>query len=151
MWTAWNAFPMLDRLVDDVMNGAGGTAFGTAAAEGTFSPAIDVRANEEEIVFACDVPGLRHEDLDVTIESNRLTIKGRRSYAGGAKDRVWLGRKYGSFARTFTLPESVDVDRLSAELADGVLTVRIPKKPREKARRIEIGGASERQLDQKQE
>jgi HSP20 family protein len=140
MWTAWSAFPVLDRLFDDVMNGAGGTALGTAAAEGTFSPAIDVRANDEEIVLACDVPGLRREDLDVTVASGTLTIKGQRRYVGGQKDRVWLGRRYGAFERTFTLPDHVDADAMTADLSDGVLTLRIPKKAVAKPRKVEIGG-----------
>ena len=72
MLTAWNAFPMLDRLFDDVMQDVSGTAHGTAA---TYSPAIDVRANDDEIVFVCDVPGLKHEDLDVTVEGGVLTIR----------------------------------------------------------------------------
>jgi HSP20 family protein len=148
MLTAWNAFPMLDRLFDDVMNDVTGKAYGTAAT--TFNPDIDVRANEDEIVFVCDVPGVKREDLEITLEGGTLDIRGRRDYQGHEKDRVLLGRAYGAFARRFTLPEYVDAERMTADLADGVLTLTIPKQPKAKPRRIQIGG-SDKQLGEKKE
>lgn len=149
MLSTWG-FPMLDRLIDDVMNDVSGTAFGRSGIQSTYAPAIDVRANDEEIVFVCDVPGLRHDDLEVTLESDVLTIKGQRRYHGGEKDRVWLGRSYGAFSRSFTLPEGMDPEKMSADLADGVLTIRVPKHPKAKPRRIEINGAA-KQLNAKSE
>lgn len=151
MLTAWNALPMLDRLFDDVMNGVAGTALGPARTQTAYSPAIDVRANADAIVFVCDVPGLKHEDLEITVESGTLTIKGQRRYDGGEKDQVWLGRAYGAFQRAFTLPDHVDVEQMMADLSDGVLTIRVPKKPQAKPRRIEIGGAGHKQLGEKRE
>ncbi len=86
MLTTWTTIPMLDRLLTDVMNDVTGTAFGTKSEHrGSFQPAIDVRANDEEIVFVCDVPGLREEDLDVTLENSTLTLRGQRSYDGHAQ------------------------------------------------------------------
>jgi HSP20 family protein len=146
MRTTWNAFPVLDRFLDDVMNGASGTAFGTTATQGAFDLAVDVRANEEEIVVLCDVPGLKREELEVTLEAGKLTIKGERRYVGGEKDRVWLGRRYGRFTKVFTLPEHVDAEAMTAELVDGVLTLRVPKKAVARPRRIAIGGAPNGQL-----
>ena len=152
MTTAWNAFPMLDRLFDDVMNGVAGTALGTTGNQNAFSPAIDVRTSADEIVFVCDVPGLKHDDIEVTLESGTLSIKGQRKYEGGDKDQVWLGRAYGAFERSFTLPDLVDGDHMTADLADGVLTIRVPKKPQAKPRRIQIGGGSaHKQLGEKKE
>ncbi len=140
MLTAWNAIPMLDRLFDDVMNGAAGTSLGTASAQHPYVPAIDVRTNVDEVVFVCDVPGVKESDLEITLESGTLTIRGRRRYEGGEKDQVWLGRSYGAFERSFTLPDTIDESGLAAGLADGVLTIRVPKKPQAKPRRIPIGG-----------
>jgi HSP20 family protein len=139
MSTAWNAFPMLDRLLDDVMTGGSGTSFGTSAPVRGFTPAIDVRANGEEIVFTADVPGVRREDLDITLEDGVLSIKGQRRYEGNGKEKVWLGRSYGAFERSFTLPDTVDPEHLSADLADGVLTVRVAQLPKAKPRKITIG------------
>lgn len=138
MTHAWNALPMLDRLLDDVMTGVGGTAFGAPTATRSFSPAIDVRANEDEIVLVADVPGIKQEDLEITLDQGVLTIKGQRRYEGNGKEKVWLGRSYGAFERSFTLPDTVDPDRLSADLADGVLTVRVAQMPKAKPKRITI-------------
>jgi HSP20 family protein len=139
MMTAWTAIPMLDRLLDDVSNGVTGTAFGTATTQKSYVPAIDVRANDEAIVFVCDVPGLKQEDIELTIQRDVLTLKGQRRYEGNDKDRVWLGRSYGSFTRSFTLPEGADAQRMTADLADGVLTIKVPKEPKVVPRRIAIG------------
>src|SRR5262249_27103399 len=130
--------PMLDRLFDDVMTGITGTSLGAASPVRSFAPAVDVRANEEEIVFTADVPGIKQEDLEITLDDGVLTIKGQRRYEGTGKDKVWLGRSYGSFTRSFTLPETVDPERLSADLADGVLTIRVAQQPKAKPRKITI-------------
>ena len=139
MLTAWNAVSTLDRMFDDVM----GSAFGTATSSRTFEPAIDVRTSENEVVFVCDVPGVKQEDLEVTLEDHVLTIKGTRHFEGSNKEQVMLGRSYGAFKRAFTLPDSLDEDNLSASLADGVLTIRIPKHPKAQPRKIQISGTSE--------
>lgn len=137
MTTAFS-FPMLDRLFDDVMTGVAGTALGAASPVRSFSPAFDVRANDEEIVFTADVPGIKQEDIEITLDDGVLTIKGQRRYEGNGKDKVWLGRSYGSFTRSFTLPDTVDPERLMADLADGVLTIRVAQQPKPKPRRITI-------------
>lgn len=137
MATAWSAFPMFDRLFDDVMTGVAGASVATAPAR-SFSPAIDLRANEDEIVVTADVPGLEQKDLEITIDDGVLTLKGKREYEGNGKDKVWLGRSYGSFSRSFTLPDTVDPERVSADLANGVLTVRIAQQPKVRPRKITI-------------
>jgi HSP20 family protein len=139
MSTAWTAFPMLDRLFDDVMTGVTGTSLGATAPARAFAPAIDVRANNEAIVFTVDVPGVKREELEITLEEGVLSIKGHRKYEGAGKDKVWLGRSYGAFERSFTLPDTVDPEHLTAELSDGVLTVRVAQLPKVKPRRITIG------------
>ena len=97
-----------------------------------------------------DVPGLREEDLEITLENHILTLRGQRSYDGEARDKVWLGRAYGSFRRSFTLPDVIDAERMTAALASGVLTVRVPKLAKTKPRRIQIGGGNaSKQLEEK--
>jgi HSP20 family protein len=135
MLTRWDSASALDRLFDDVM----GSAFGTATSVRAFEPAIDVRTSEDEVRFVCDVPGLKQEDLEITLEDHLLTIKGTRRYEAREHEQVMLGRAYGAFRRSFTLPDSLDGESLSASLDDGVLTVRIPKHARAKPRKIEIG------------
>lgn len=139
MLTAWNAVSTLDRMFDDAM----GSAFGTATNPRTFNPAIDVRTNENEVVFTCDVPGLKQDDLELTLTNHVLTIKGARKFVSAESEQVVLGRAYGAFSRAFTLPDALDEEKLSADLAEGVLTVRIPKLPQAKPRKIEIGSGSD--------
>ena len=139
MLSAWTAVSTLDRLFDDVM----GSAFGTATSNLTFNPAIDVRASDTEIALVCDVPGVRQEDLEITLANRLLTIKGTRRFDSGDTQQVLLGRTYGSFSRSYTLPEALDEEKLAAELTDGVLTVRIPKLPKAQPRRIQIGVGSD--------
>ena len=143
MLNRWDAVSVLDRLFDDVM----GSTLGTATTGRTFEPSIDVRANENEIVFECDVPGVKEQDLEVTLENRVLTIKGARKFESQQDKNLVLGRAYGSFTRAFTLPEAVDEANLSANLTDGVLTIRIPRQPKAKPRKIEIGNGGNKQLD----
>jgi HSP20 family protein len=143
MLTRWDAVSTLDRMFDDVM----GSMLGTATSPRTFDPSIDVRASDNEVVFVCDVPGVRQEDLEVTVENHVLTIKGTRKFESKDDEQVMLGRAYGSFTRAYTLPEYADDANLAANLADGVLTIRIPKHAKAKPRKIQIGsGHDSKQL-----
>ncbi len=132
----------LDRLVNDVMGEVTGTALGPSRAASPFSPEIDLRATANEIVVSLDIPGVRRDDIDIGLENGVLTVKGNRKYEGDPADKVWLGKSYGAFTRSFTLPDSVDCDKLYAELAEGVLTIRIPRTERAKPRKIAISGGS---------
>jgi HSP20 family protein len=143
MLTRWDAVSTLDRMMDDVM----GSMLGTATSPRTFDPAIDVRVNDNEVVFVCDVPGVKQEDLEVTLENHVLTVKGTRKFESNRDEQVMLGRAYGSFSRAFTLPDYVDDANLAANLAGGVLTIRIPKQAKAKPRKIQIGnGHDSKQL-----
>lgn len=147
MLTRWSAVSPLDRMFDDVMGSAFGTA--TATSAHTFDPTIDVRANENEVVFVCDVPGVKEEDLEVTLENRVLTIKGTRKFESKEREQVILGRAYGAFHRAYSLPDDLDDASLAARLADGVLTIRVPKQPKAKPRKIQIGsGSGQRRLDE---
>jgi HSP20 family protein len=145
MLTRWDAVSTLDHMFDDVM----GSMLGTATSTRTFDPSIDVHASDSELVFVCDVPGVKQDDLEVTLENHVLTIKGIRKFEGKEDEQVMLGRAYGPFSRSYTLPDYVDEEKLAAQLADGVLTVRIPKQARAKPRKIPISsGHDSRQLEE---
>jgi len=138
MLTKWDAVATLDRMFDDVM----GSTLGTATSNRTFNPSIDVRTSEKDVVFACDVPGVKEEELEVTLENHVLTIKGTRKFESKEDEQVVLGRAYGSFSRAYTLPSSLDDEKLTAQLANGVLTIRIPRQPKARPRKIQIGNGS---------
>lgn len=139
MLPTWNAASALDRVFDDVMR----SAYGAATNPRTYEPDVDVHATADRFVLRFDVPGVKRENLDITIEKNVLTVTGNRTYeqSEGSQERVMLGRAYGSFRRSFALPEGIDDAHLSAHLQDGVLTVEVPRQPRAKPRKVEIGTA----------
>jgi HSP20 family protein len=138
MLTTLDAVSTLDRMFDDVMR----SGFGTATNPQAFDPSIDVRANENEVAIICDVPGMKQEDLEVTVENHVVTLKGTRRFESKEDEQVMLGRAYGSFKHAFTLPDYLDDSNLGAQLADGVLTLRIPKHAQAKPRKIQIGNGS---------
>ncbi|HEX7664127.1 MAG TPA: Hsp20/alpha crystallin family protein [Polyangiaceae bacterium] len=125
-------------MLDDVM----GSMVGTALTTRNFTPHIDIRSNDDQVTFVCDVPGVKEEDLEVMLENRTLTIKGVRRFERADRERVLLGRAYGSFERSFELPDYLDDSQLVAHLADGVLTIRIPKAARAKPKRIPLVGGS---------
>lgn len=105
------------------------------------SPRMDVVETDDEFVIACDLPGMKPEDIDLNITNNVLTIRGEKKADGldpekakNLRRETWLG----SFQRTVTLPESVNGDSVSAELKNGVLAVRAAKREELKPKRIDV-------------
>ena len=137
--TTWQTVSTLDRFIDDVM----GSALGAATNPRTFDPSIDVRASATEVRVICDVPGVKREDLEITLENRVLSIKGSRRFESSENEQVMLGRSYGEFQRQFALPDSLDHTNLSANLSNGVLTVSIPKQPNARPTKIRVEGDTE--------
>jgi HSP20 family protein len=105
-----------------------------------WSPPVDIYETENELVLKADLPDVKLEDIDVRVENQTLTLKGERKFE---KDDSVTGyhrieRSYGAFTRSFTVPPTVDPDKVSAELKNGVLTVRLPKKEAAKPRQVKI-------------
>ncbi|MDY7027568.1 MAG: Hsp20/alpha crystallin family protein [Spirochaetota bacterium] len=106
----------------------------------SLSPAVDIVETGDEIVLTCDLPGVRRDDLDLSISRNVITIKGEKKgeqEKEGAKTfrkETWSG----SFQRTLSLPETVDPDKVDASMKDGVLTVKIAKREEVKPRQISV-------------
>jgi HSP20 family protein len=143
MIAVWDAAPTFDRVFDDVMRSRLG-GYGTAR---SFTPAVDIRVTDEAVVFCIDVPGVKQDDITVTIEHRELTVKGVRRLEANDREKMSLGRAYGDFSLSYALPDTVDGEHLSADLADGVLTIRVPKRPSAQPRRIRIGsGNASKQL-----
>ncbi len=103
-----------------------------------FLPRFDIWEGDDAWVLYGDLPGVSSEHLDVQFEDHRLTIHGKVAHHQDSRT-LWYGEYgVGDFQRSFTVGESVDAAKISAELKNGVLTVRLPKQERAKARRIEI-------------
>jgi len=116
-------------------------AFPALAERGAFpAAAFDVKETKDAYEFKADVPGIQDKDLDVTITGNRLTVSGKREAEKEDKsDRYYTyERSYGSFTRSFTLPDGADTEKLRALLDKGVLTVTVPKKPEVQPKKIAV-------------
>jgi HSP20 family protein len=110
---------------------------------GDWMPPVDIYEENGALVLNAELPGMRREDIDVTVENNTLTVKGERKMEAGVKQENIhrLERAYGSFARSFSLPNSVDPTQISAEYRNGVLTLRLPYREEAKPRTISINVA----------
>jgi HSP20 family protein len=118
-------------------------AFGDEGiARGAWNPSVDIYENKDQIVLEAELPGMNREDFDLTVENNVITLRGERRFEkkddGDNYHRV--ERSYGSFTRSFTLPQTVSAEGAQAEYRNGVLRVTLPKREEVKARRIEIAG-----------
>jgi HSP20 family protein len=104
------------------------------------TPAVDVVEEKGAFVLKAEVPGVAADQVDVSLDGNVLTLKGEQRYEHEDTREGYrrIERRYGSFQRSFTLPDSVDVDAVEASLSDGVLTVRVPKKPALQPRKIAV-------------
>ena len=110
-------------------------------ASGTFMPSFDVKETPDGYVFTADLPGIRREDLEIQLAGNRLSISGKREQESTEAPGAFYAqeRSYGSFSRTFSLPEEVQSGKVAAELRDGVLHLMVPKSPEVRPQKINIG------------
>jgi HSP20 family protein len=112
-----------------------------------FAPRFDVKETKDTYVITADLPGVKDEELDVSLSGNLLTISGKREEEHREEGESYyaMERSHGSFARSFTMPNGVDAESVTADLKQGVLAVRIPKKPEAQPKRIAIGNGGETQ------
>jgi HSP20 family protein len=106
----------------------------------TWAPAVDIYEGENELVVKADLPDVKPEDLDIRVENNILTIRGERKFEKKADDKNYLRveRAYGSFARSFSLANTVSTEAIRADYKDGVLTLSIPKREEAKPKQIKV-------------
>ena len=131
----------IDRLFEDSL-GRLRADFGLVEAlEGTtWSPAVDIAETDNEIVLKADVPGIDPKEVDIQVQNGTLTLKGERKFEADVKqdDHRRVERVYGSFQRRFALPQTVDPDKVEAEYRNGVLELRLPKRPEAKPKQIKV-------------
>jgi HSP20 family protein len=111
-----------------------------------WSVSFDVRETDDAFIINADMPGIRDQDLDIQLVGNQLQIQGRREHEEQQDEGRFHSyeRSYGSFSRSFSLPDSADVDKIRSDLKDGVLTLVVPKKPGStpQRRKIQIGSGT---------
>jgi HSP20 family protein len=105
-----------------------------------WSPVVDITEDEKEYVVKAELPEIRKEDVKVTVENGTLSISGERKFEKEEKDRKYhrIERSYGSFVRSFILPEGADASKVAAEARDGVLTIHLPKSEKARPKAIEV-------------
>jgi HSP20 family protein len=135
--------PTLDafRMMDELLGWAPPREGAWLAHASTFSPTFDVEELKDAYIIKADLPGLTESDVDVTVTGNALTVSGRREVEQEREDHRYhaIERGYGTFSRTFSLPDGANLDELSANLKNGVLTLHIPKRPEVQPRKISLG------------
>ncbi len=109
----------------------------TVAKVSGWTPAIDLAEKEDAYLLTADVPGVKFDEIDLSVEEGVLTLRGERKVAEN-EERTRGERRFGAFERSFTLPETADVDAVSAKYDLGVLAITIAKKAKPEARKIEI-------------
>ena len=152
-WTAHPAEQMVDswrqlnRLFDEAFGSRGGTS--DVWGRQQWIPAADVSEDQKEFILTLELPGIRSEDVRLDLEGNQLAISGQKrmeSQESGGERMRRIERGQRTFQRVFTLPDSVDTENIEASLADGILTVRLPKTERSQPRQIQIRGGSQQRV-----
>ncbi len=134
-----NAMDFVDRFFQRALGGYPSSESETTLGS-RWAPATDIRETEDTYEVTAELPGLKKDDVHVTLENNVLTLSGERKLKDEeeTKDHHRVERRYGAFFRSFTLPNKVDTDKVEATFEDGVLQLTIPKTEEVKPRRILI-------------
>jgi HSP20 family protein len=153
--TRWDPFREFSTL-QDRMNRLFRDSFGEgredALTTSSFAPAIDVYEDEHNVTLKIEVPGIDEKDIDVRIENNTLTVHGERNFEKEEKEENFrrIERQYGSFTRSFTLPNTLDPEQVSANYDKGVLKIKLAKRAEAKPKQIKVNVGSERTLEGKE-
>jgi HSP20 family protein len=118
----------------------------------TFAPAVDVYEDEHNITLKIEVPGIEEKDIDVRIENNTLTVHGERKFEKEEKEENFrrVERQYGSFTRSFTLPNTVDNEHVQANYDKGILKIQLAKKAEAKPKQIKVNVGSQKSIEGKE-
>lgn len=131
----------LNSLFQDYGRGQNDTEALSAA---SFAPPVDIYEDDHKLVLKLEVPGVKPDDIDIQAEGRTLTVRGERKFSSEEKQENYhrVENRYGTFARTFTLPTTVDAENVKATCDAGVLQIELPKKAEAKPRQIKIGSGS---------
>lgn len=146
--TRWDPFRELEEVSNQLNRMFGRSTLARTAAEGgkdamtavDWAPSVDITETAEEFQIKAELPEVKKEDIKVAVESGVLRIEGERKQEKEEKGKKYhrIERSYGSFLRSFTLPDNVDGAKVHAEFKDGVLNVRLPKAPATKPKAVEV-------------
>ena len=140
--THWNPLREIHELQHRVFNALGNNPTGECEAKAVaeWVPVVDIIEDEKEYLVKAELPGVPRENVHVTVEKGRLAIKGERAFEKEENGKKYhrVERSYGTFQRSFNLPENADAEKVEAEFKDGVLLVHLPKQEKAQPREIEV-------------
>jgi HSP20 family protein len=130
----------LNRVFDDAFRGTPRGNDDEWALGGSWAPSVDIFEHEGNLVLKAELPGVDPKDVDVRVENNVLTLRGERKFESEVKREKYhrVERAYGTFSRSFTLPNVVDTEKIKAEYKDGVLQVTLPQREEAKPKQIQV-------------
>jgi len=130
----------VDRLFEDSLRGLRGSQRAEALEGTAWAPAVDILEKDNEVVLRADLPGLDPKDVEIQVQNGTLTLRGERKFESDVKEDNFrrVERVHGSFVRSFSLPQSVDPEKVEAEYKNGVLEVKLPKRPEAKPKQIKV-------------
>lgn len=145
--TRWDPFRNISTLQEQVNRLFEDSFFRGRADESSlaaWTPAVDIYEDGNQMVIKADLPDVHEKDIEVRLENNLLTIRGDRKFEKKVSEENYLRveRAYGSFSRSFSLPSTVDAERINAEHRNGVLTITLPKREESKPRQIKVGAGN---------
>jgi len=126
----------MNRMLDMAWN----REFGEEMKEGVWQPPVDIYEDEQSVVIKAEVPDVDQKDIEVRIENNTLTLKGERKHSSEIKKENYyrVERYFGQFQRSFSLPQSIDQDKVEATCEKGILTITLPKREEDKPKQISV-------------
>jgi HSP20 family protein len=150
-WEPFREFATLQDRMNRLLREPYGDGREEALTTSGFAPAVDVYEDEHNVTLKIEVPGIEEKDIDVRIENNTLTVHGERKFEKEEKEENFrrVERQYGSFTRSFTLPNTVDHDNVTANYEKGVLKIKLAKKAEAKPKQIKVNVSGEKTLEGK--
>lgn len=138
---SWRDFADLQREVGRLFDDYTPNSRALTAAQRAYAPMCDVQETEDHYLMSFDLPGVSKDNIKIEMVDHQLTISGERKHENESKNRAyqWSERSYGKFQRMFTLPTTVDADKIEASYQDGVLRLAVPKAESSRPRQIQIG------------
>lgn len=130
----WSSRFDFDRLLDGLFEDFAGGSTGSAS----FLPVTDIEEDEKSYVLKVEIPGMSQKDVTVEVKENVLTISGEKKFESESKAKHRIERYYGSFSRSFVLPEDANAQKADAACKDGVLTISIPKVESKESKAIRL-------------
>src|SRR6185437_5416010 len=139
-WDPFREFSTLQERINHLFRESAANSGDEALTTSNFAPPVDVYEDEHNVTLKIEVPGIDEKDLDIQVENNTLTVHGERKFENEEKEENYrrVERQYGSFTRSFTLPNTVNADEVKANYEKGVLKISLPKKPEAKPKQIKV-------------